>query len=70
MSDWHPNMAFHHAGEIIRCVEENGRRFFTASVPDPGGWSLQQEFGSLDDARRYIDRQHADQAAWEAPHAL
>jgi hypothetical protein len=52
---WELNTIAFHRGYMITAVQESGRQFWTACVPDKGGWSLRQEFGSVPDAARYID---------------
>jgi hypothetical protein len=69
-SGWKANSVYVHNGQMIHCAEENGRRFFTACVPDVSGWSLTQEYGSIAEAERYIDRQIANlRAHGELPEA-
>jgi len=39
----------------VYLVEENGRKYWSVSVPDPGGWVLPQEFCTQEEAVRYAE---------------
>jgi hypothetical protein len=59
-SRWVAGHAYMFRQWTIHCVEENGRRFFTTTDPTPVGWTLSQEFGSVDSAMRHIEGREID----------
>lgn len=61
---WALNRSVHYNGYPISAVEEGGRRFWVACVPDPSGWRLRREFGNAADAARYIDEKRAHNDAY------